>query len=975
MLKKYLQTVQKINSFNFSGSDDSHLLARIESLKNIQSDKAIPEIIAIIREVIDRRLGVWNLFNADLPAHLATKTIQKAYNEVKEKRSSIDSSQIHLNASFYMEVRELRQPKDDLTFMPFDVQLLGALALLDGKIAEMRTGEGKTVVAVFPACIRALSGKKVHIATVNDYLALRDCTWMNPIYAFLGLKADCILGYMQDSERQNSYKADIVYGSNYEFGFDYLKDNLKNRLIDRVQSDLDYVIIDEIDSILMDEAGTPLIISGAPINSQSDYWKFKNIIESLIKRQNEIISQLFGDYETESDQLVKIIRLIQILMADPWNANLLDYLSENNEIIKKMNTIRMKYVSARSEHKLEQDILYAIDEKNRTIKLTDMGISYVEESLGKGFLTLADTPLSNNPLTPFVKGELDEDLIYSPLSNNPLDPPFLRGNYEMPPLLRGNLEGCLNTSNSENIRNFLQLLKAYILYRKDEDYVVHNGKIIIVDEYTGRLSFGKKYEEGLHQALECKEGLTITPENRVMGKITHSNYFRLYKKMTGMTATAWTEAEEFRKLYKLNVVRIPTNKPVIRVDLPDFFFKTEEAKIEAVVRDIKECHTIGRPVLIGTRSVEKSERLSKILAQNNIPHNVLNAKNHSEEAEIIKNAGQPYAVTIATNMAGRGTDIKIPSNEKNLTADDVDKRVDNYVDNLGLRMIGTERHSSRRIDQQLSGRSGRQADPGSSRFYLSLQDDLFRMFADDEMSDMIKAIEKNQDKIANLTRKAQQKSEETSYNTRRHLIERDDVTDNQRKRIYKMRLDILSEDNIDAKIQLLISDYSDSLIIAFNPDVNIAEKWNEMKDQCAKDFGVSIPDIDLDDLNPESAKVLIINAFQKTLDMKESKLNIDFAQKMKKAIMIEILDDAWTDFLSFQHEMDTSMVLRSHVKGDIITDYRLESSKMFRDMLVSVRYETLKGIFTYPISSEKIIIKQRKDFTISDQIQDLLSNK
>ncbi|MEK7398498.1 MAG: preprotein translocase subunit SecA, partial [Candidatus Poribacteria bacterium] len=457
----------------------------------------------------------------------------------------------------------------------------------------------------------------------------------------------------------------------------------------------------------------------------------------------------------------------------------------------------------------------------------------------------------------------------------------------------------------------------------------------------------------------------------------------LYKKMTGMTATAWTEADEFRKLYELNIVRIPTNKPVIRVDLPDFFFKTEEAKIEAVVRDIRECHAIGRPVLIGTRSVEKSERLSKILTQNNIQHNILNAKNHSEEAEIIKNAGQPYTVTIATNMAGRGTDIKIPSSEDTPPAPsqegsmkDVEKRVDNYVDKLGLHVIGTERHSSRRIDQQLAGRSGRQGDPGSSRFYLSLQDDLFRMFADDEMSDMIKAIEKNQDKIANLTRQAQQKSEETSYNTRRHLIERDDVTDNQRKRIYKMRLDILSEDNIDAKIQLLISDYSDSLIIAVcNPDVNIAEKWNEMKDQCAKDFGVNIPDIDLDDLNTESAKVLMTNAFQKTLDMRESKLNIDFAQKMKKAIMIEILDDAWTDFLSFQHEMDTSMVLRSHVKGDIITDYRLESSKMFRDMLVSVRYETLKGIFTYPISSVKIsLIKQRKDFTISDQIQDLLSS-
>ena len=447
-----------------------------------------------------------------------------------------------------------------------------------------------------------------------------------------------------------------------------------------------------------------------------------------------------------------------------------------------------------------------------------------------------------------------------------------------------------------------------------------------------------------------------------MGKITHSNYFRLYKKMAGMTATAHTEVGEFKNLYKLNVVRIPTNKPVIRVDLPDFFFKTEDAKIEAIVRDIKGCYAIGRPVLIGTRSVEKSERLSEILAQNNIAHSVLNAKNHSEEAEIIKNAGQPYAVTIATNMAGRGTDIKIPQES---------------IDKSGLHVIGTERHLARRIDQQLAGRSGRQGDPGSARFYLSLQDDLLRMFADDEMSEMIKAIDKNQDrKLANLTRKAQQKSEETSYNTRRHLIERDDVANNQRKLIYKMRLDILSSDEIGGKIQPIISDYADSLVVSVcNAGIDIAEKWNGMEEQFAKDFGVNIPNADLDDLNPESAKMLIIDAFQKALDIRDRKLGIDFAQKMKKAIMIEVLDDAWTDFLSFQNEIDTSMALKSHVKADIITDYRLVSSKMFKDMLASVRYETLKDIFTYPIPSEKTKpIKQREDFIVSDQIRDLLSN-
>ncbi|MGB9596357.1 MAG: DEAD/DEAH box helicase, partial [Candidatus Poribacteria bacterium] len=480
MLKKYQQILQKINEFDFSRFDDANLLNRFSSLKEKlikNPNKAIPELLAIIREVIDRRLGIWNLFNSDIPSHLTTENIKRIFNEVKDKLPFIDKSKIHLKSEFYSEIRKLRKPDDNLTFMPFNVQLLGALALLDGKIAEMATGEGKTVVAVFPASIWALSGKKVHIATVNDYLALRDCLWMNPVYEFLGLKADCILSYMSDSERRNSYNADIVYGNNYEFGFDYLRDNLKNKLDERVQSDLDYVIIDEIDSILMDEAVTPLIISGSPVSNHNNYWIFKDIIESLIKKQKKIVDQLFNEYKIENDQFIKIIRLIQILIADPWNADLFDYLSENKDIIKKINDVWAKYISARSEYKLEQDLLYTIDEKNRTVKLTDKGITFAEELLGKGFFTFSDHP--NSALIKVGKGI------------------------------------CPNTP--ENIRNFLQLLRAYTLYRKDEDYIIHDGKIIIVDEYTGRLSYGKKYEEGLHQALECKEGLTITPENRVMG--------------------------------------------------------------------------------------------------------------------------------------------------------------------------------------------------------------------------------------------------------------------------------------------------------------------------------------------------------------------------------------------------------------------------------------------------------------------------
>jgi preprotein translocase subunit SecA len=950
MLKKYQQVIQKVNSFDFSDFDDSDLLERIISLKTqIHGDKAIPEILAIIKEVIDRRLGVWKLFDSDLPEHF--NHLSETYAYVKNRRSQVDNSQIHLSASFYAQVRKLRQPQDGLTFIPFDVQLLGALAILDGKIAEMGTGEGKTVVAVFPACIWALSGKKVHIATVNDYLALRDCMWMGSVYGFLGLEVDCVLSHIPDSEKRTSYKADIVYGNNYEFGFDYLRDNLRNKPNDRIQSKLECVIMDEIDSILMDEATTPLIISGTPDKSSSNYWRFKSIVESLIKHQNEIIERLFD----ENDPSLNIIRLIQIRMADPWNPQLSDYLSNNNDIVKKMNSIHGKFIAMRSEYKLEEDLLYVLDEKNRTLKLTDMGITYAEERLGKGFFTLTDQQIQSPPLEKGGRGDFN---------------PELQGN--------------------ESVRNFLQLLRAYVLHRKDEDYIVHDVGIIIVDEFTGRLAFGKKYEDGLHQAIECKEGLQVTPETRVMGRITHPNYFRLYEKKSGMTATAHTEAEEFKKLYKLEVVRIPTNNPVIRIDLQDRYFKTEEDKLQAIVDDIRECHTQGQPVLIGTRSVEKSEYLSILLKEQNISHSVLNAKNHSEEADIIKNAGQPYAITIATNMAGRGVDITLK--KTNITPLVKGGRGDL---NQGLHIIGTERHTARRIDDQLIGRSGRQGDPGTSRFYLSLQDDLLRMYAGEDMSAMVRAVENGYNhRMANLTRKVQRKSEETSYSIRKNLIEHDDVADKQRKVIYKMRSDILSDDSIEAKILSIIEDYADDLIILFGakspefshsrengnpfsnhkPSLDSSFRWNDMKSFCVKNFGVHIPDTDLYDLNPESAKTLIVDTFQRVLKMREESLSKDFSNKLEKAIMMEVLDTAWTDYLSYQSTFDNVMMLRSYVKDNILTHYKLESAKLFKDLLTSIRYETLKLVFTYPLPDENVDFIRKTDKPISDHVKKLLQN-
>ena len=963
MTNRYRKIVREINSFDLSGLDDSELSTyslkfKEELSKGRSPEHILPQALAVIKEVFDRRLGIWKLFDADYSGQSQHQVLSRARSIVEGKRASVDDSQIHLDASFYRTVREMRQPGDGLTFMPFDVQLLGALALYEGKIAEMGTGEGKTLVAVFPACLWALSGKKVHIATVNDYLAYRDCAWMGPVFKFLGLKVDCVLSYMSDAERREAYKADVVYGNNYEFGFDYLRDNIKNRLEDRVQSKLEHVIIDEIDSILMDEATTPLIISGAPEDYAGDYWKFKPTVESLIERQAELVERLLREVQDCRDD--RYIRLAQIAMADPWNADLLDYLNNNRDAHKKMSDIQSRFAAARSEYKLEEDLLYVVDEKHRTVKLTDRGIAFAEGRLGSGFLTLnADVPLQR-----------------------------------------------------EQVRNFLQLLRAYVLYRRDEDYIVHNGGIVIVDEFTGRLAFGKKYEEGLHQAIECKESLRITAENLVLGRITHTNYFRLYEKMAGMTATAHTQAEEFKKLYNLEVVRIPANRPIIRADLPDRFYRTEEEKLEAVVDEIKEYHSFGRPVLVGTRSVEKSERLSALLAQHGILHNILNAKNHAQEAEIIKSAGQPCAVTIATNMAGRGTDIALGKNLHKIVIDNYIeyfkrklKDGDRYIQvnvysqfehdmlaphlrdfpsglrivpgfpspiralpayagtrvllrpsltidfGLGLHVIGTERHGARRIDDQLKGRSGRQGDPGSSRFYQSLQDDLFRIFGREETVKTFDAA-----RMTRLARRAQRKSEEMGYTIRKQVIEWDDVSDKQRKTIYRMRSNILSGNWTKADFRSLISEYAEDLISQYvNVDMpNDERNLSELKKHCLTDFGVRVKEPDGGYYTVEQIRKAIAEAFEKTCNMREHILGADFSRKLEKAVMLDVLETAWTDYLSFQSEFDRSISLRSYVKGNILADYRLESSRLFNDLLASIRRESLRGIFSYPLPGEKV---------------------
>ncbi|MBD3184416.1 preprotein translocase subunit SecA [Candidatus Poribacteria bacterium] len=889
-IKRYRKLINKIKSFELKHLDDVELLSQVDPWD-------VTRTFAIIREVVGRRIGMWKLFDSDLLEDWCSKSsvISKSAEQVEELRKSVDDWDIYLDGDFYQMVQEMRKSQDDLTFWPFDVQLIGALAMYNGNIAEMGTGEGKTLAAVFPTSMWALSGKKVHIATVNDYLALRDYEWMAPVYRFLGLSVGCVLQFMDDTERREAYLCDIVYASNYELGFDYLRDQVKADPEKKVQDKLQYVIIDEIDSILMDEATTPMIISGSS-EYESDslyqdfhsFWRLKPAVEYILNKQQEIVHKLLVEAKDEKDDYLKAVKMIQVSKADPLNNLLLEELSKDSYLSEKRKNILSKFRSARSEYKLERGLFYVVDENQRTIKLTDQGYDEVEQILDKAIL-----------------------------------------------------------ENSLSLRNLLLLLRACILHKKDEDYIVQNGNVIIVDEYTGRLAFGKKYEEGLHQAIECKENLEITEENRVIGRITQPNYFRLYENMTGMTATAYTEAQEFKRLYKLDIVRIPPNKPLIRVDLPDKFYRTEIEKLEAIVNDVIEHHKIGRPVLIGARSVEKSQRLSEMLSEMDIPHNLLNAKNHFKEAEIIKDAGRPYAVTIATNMAGRGTDIILGDSR------------------LGLHVIGTERHRARRIDKQLIGRAGRQGDPGSSRFYLSLEDDLFRIFGQEEFSRMAKALDESNFKLMEkLTLQAQYKSEESGYETRKYLLEYDNVTHKQREVIHELKQEAIKGKWTIKELRSIIIDEYVSYLVDTKFDLNY------LREYCFNNFGVKIPDININ-AEPDEAKENICNAFEKTYWERLEIFGKDFCSRIIQAVLVKTIEEAWTDYLSYQGELQKSFMLRHDERGKTIAKYRLESAEIFEDLINSIRRETLKDIFTYPLPGVRI--SNKMDRELIDDVKNLLS--
>lgn len=751
----------------------------------------------------------------------------------------------------------------------FDVQLIGGMVLHSGKISEMKTGEGKTLTATTAAYLNGLSGKGVHVITVNDYLATRDAQWSAPLFEMLGMTVGCNIPGMGHAEKKIAYDADITYGTNNEFGFDYLRDNMAFAPEHRVQRPLNYAIVDEVDSILIDEARTPLIISGPAEDSSELYRKINLVVPKLEKQDKEDEEGEMGDGD------------------------------------------------------------FTVDEKAKQVHLTERGQVRVEEIL------------IENQILP------EGDSLFA-------------------------------AANISLLHHINAALRAHLLYEKDVDYIVKEGEVVIVDEHTGRTMEGRRWSEGLHQAIEAKEGVNIQNENQTLASITFQNYFRLYNKLAGMTGTADTEAFEFQHIYGLDTVVIPTNKPMQRQDMADLIFLTAEEKYEAIIEDIKTRVEKGQPTLVGTVSIESSELLSRILKKQKIAHKVLNAKFHAQEAEIIANAGKPAAVTIATNMAGRGTDIVLGGNLQaeigaltNPTEAQIEKikedwklRHQQVLDAGGLHIIGTERHESRRIDNQLRGRSGRQGDPGSSRFYLSLQDPLMRIFASERMAGMMKKLGMQRGEsiehpwVNKAIENAQRKVETRNFDIRKQLLEYDDVANDQRKVIYEQRNELLDDGNIGETIEAVRKDVISETISQYIPPESLEEMWDiKTLEECLKsDFDLDLPIqqwLDADDkLFEETLRERIQDEAEKAYKLKEQMVGEDVMRQFEKAIMLQNLDTHWKEHLAAMDHLRQGIHLRGYAQKNPKQEYKRESFQLFADMLESLKLEVIKILSKVKVRAE-----------------------
>ncbi len=755
--------------------------------------------------------------------------------------------------------------KRTLNMRHFDVQLIGGMVLHQGKIAEMRTGEGKTLVSTLPAYLNALTGKGVHVVTVNDYLARRDAKWMGRIHEFLGLTVGVIFSGQATPEKRAAYAASITYGTNNEYGFDYLRDNMAFTMADKVQRPLHYAIVDEVDSILIDEARTPLIISGPSDDSSEMYKRVDALVPRLVRQEEE---------EGPGD--------------------------------------------------------FSVDEKDRRVHLTEEGHQHAEELFAR-------------------EGLLNEG------------------------------ESLYDSANISLMHHINVALQAHFLYQRDDHYIVSGGQVVIVDEFTGRTMPGRRWSGGIHQAVEAKEGVSIQNENQTLASITFQNYFRLYEKLSGMTGTADTEAYEFQQIYGLEVVVIPTHKPMVRDDQGDLVYRTDKEKFDAIIEDIKDCHQRGQPVLVGTTSIEISELLSKDLARDKIKHEVLNAKQHEREAEIIAQAGRPGAVTIATNMAGRGTDIVLGGNVETELAGHADpdeateqsvrsawkERHDQVIGAGGLRVIGTERHESRRIDNQLRGRSGRQGDPGSSRFYVSLEDGLMRIFGSERIASLMQRFNMPEGEalehpwISRAIENAQRKVEGHNFDIRKNLLEFDDVANEQRKVIYEQRNELMAHDDVSDVVAAIRDDMVTAIIDQHIPPQSLDEQWeiSGLQDALEENFGAKL-DIQgwLDaeeDLHEEPLRARIMEKIREAYAAKEAMAGPAVMRHFEKAVMLQVLDSMWKEHLAAMDHLRQGIHLRGYAQKNPKQEYKREAFNMFTDLLGRIKMEVVRILSRVQVSAEE----------------------
>ncbi len=812
------------------------------------NDRQVKRLDRIVQEVNELEYKIEQLSDADLKSKTA---------EFKGRLANGETLDDILPEAFAV-VREAS--KRTLGMRHFDVQVLGGIVLHQGRIAEMKTGEGKTLAATLPAYLNALTGKGVHIVTVNDYLAKRDSQWMGEIYKFLGLTVGLIVHGLDFNDRKRAYNCDVVYGTNNEFGFDYLRDNMVLYKEQVVQRELNYAIVDEVDSILIDEARTPLIISGATDQSTDIYYAFARLVP-----------------------------------------------------------------------KLNKDTDYVVDEKAHTVVLTEEGVSKVEKLL--------------------------------------------------------NIDNLYDEKNMELSHNINQALKAYALMKRDRDYVVKDGQVIIVDEFTGRLMLGRRYSEGLHQAIEAKEGVRVERESQTIATITFQNYFRMYKKLAGMTGTAATEEEEFRKIYGLDVVTIPTNKPMIRRDFEDVIYKTEVGKFKAVVEEIVECYKRGQPVLVGTISIERSEQLSNLLKKCGIPHQVLNAKYHEKEAEIVAQAGRLGTVTIATNMAGRGTDILLGGNPDFLTKEElrrqgkdpneVDSKTYNEIFNKikkqcdiehdkvvelgGLHIIGTERHESRRIDNQLRGRAGRQGDPGSSRFYVSLEDDLMRLFGGDNIKHLMEKVGMDDEQpiehslITRSIETAQKRVESRNFDIRKHVLEYDDVMNKQREVIYDQRRKVLEGEDLKESVLGMLDEVINNIVDIYCIEGIYPEEWDlkgliEYAEEIflpRRYFKIDKPEA----ISKDELKHSLMDAAVNLYEAREQELGSETMRELERVITLKVVDKKWMDHIDAMDQLKQGIGLRAYGQKDPVLEYKFEGFEMFQAMVRSIQEDIIKYLFKFQIKS------------------------